>query len=143
MEAVWEVARTGAAVPLQIKAEVYASSFYALDLVREKLVASMPKARVMHFFRVIQSSGRSAISMRLYSAYNPCARSTRLRAGSFLVVNLNFQYSEKRLFCNSRKALVFVTYSDNIHSTARVGLHYGVATDKGGIHYANDYSQSL
>jgi len=37
MDAVWEVARTGAEVPLKLKAEVYASSFYALDLVRETI----------------------------------------------------------------------------------------------------------
>jgi len=48
MEAVWEVARTGAAVPLQIKAEVYASSFYALGrvsylLIKEKVVIVEPE----------------------------------------------------------------------------------------------------
>jgi hypothetical protein len=37
MDAVWEVARTGAEVPLKLKAEVYASSFYALDVVRETM----------------------------------------------------------------------------------------------------------
>jgi alkylation response protein AidB-like acyl-CoA dehydrogenase len=37
MNAVWEIARTGADVPLKLKAEVYASSFYALDLVREAI----------------------------------------------------------------------------------------------------------
>jgi hypothetical protein len=37
MDAVWEVARMGAEAPLKVKAEVYASSFYALDLVRETM----------------------------------------------------------------------------------------------------------
>lgn len=37
MDAVWEVARTGAEVPVKLKAEVYASSFYALDIVRDTI----------------------------------------------------------------------------------------------------------
>jgi hypothetical protein len=37
MDAVWEVARAGAEAPLKLKAEVYASSFYALDVGRETM----------------------------------------------------------------------------------------------------------
>ena len=37
MTAVWEVAQTGAAVPPRLKADLYASNFYALDVVRDTI----------------------------------------------------------------------------------------------------------
>ncbi|MGH7962146.1 MAG: acyl-CoA dehydrogenase family protein [Candidatus Binatia bacterium] len=37
MDALWEVTLTGAEVPLKLKADVYASSFYALDILRDTM----------------------------------------------------------------------------------------------------------
>jgi len=68
----------------------------------------------MPVFRVIQSSERSAISMRLCSAYSPCARSPRPRDGSSWVANRSSQCSERGLFANSRNAPRHITQSDKI-----------------------------
>ena len=37
MTAVWEVARTGAEAPLRLRAQVYASSYYAVDVIRDTI----------------------------------------------------------------------------------------------------------
>jgi indole-3-acetate monooxygenase len=49
--AVWDVASTGAAVPLRLRAQVYASCYYALDVVRDtisRLYARGTRAAFLH-----------------------------------------------------------------------------------------------
>jgi hypothetical protein len=51
LTAVWEVASTGAEVPLQLKARYYASCYYAVDIVRDtisRLYARGTRAAFMH-----------------------------------------------------------------------------------------------
>ena len=61
MAAVWDIASTGAEVPLRLRAQVYASRFYAVDVVRDTISRLYARGHVRPLYTGIRWSAPCAI----------------------------------------------------------------------------------